>query len=146
MSRRPEDHLTDEEFETLMEECADSITSAAAFYYGELRSALHELRELRGRCRCKGTFQCTPCLEEIEADEAENIDELARTSSALEQAARDGEEFHRMQSAVLEFQSSGCPESPGFDPSNGRMAFASGWNEAIRMLISALRDGGLLPS
>lgn len=27
-----------------------------------------ELKSLRGRCLCRGSFRCTPCLEEMEAD------------------------------------------------------------------------------
>lgn len=27
-----------------------------------------ELKSLRGRCLCRGSFRCTPCLEEMESD------------------------------------------------------------------------------
>lgn len=35
-----------------------------------VRMAL-EIQELRRRCLCRGTFRCTPCLEEIEAEESQ---------------------------------------------------------------------------
>lgn len=65
-----------------------------------------------------------------------------RLASALEQAARDGEEFHRMQEAILDAMKRGAGESPGAH----RESYVYGWIGALDDLINRLRSEGLMPS
>jgi len=49
VSRRPDERLSDDEFAHLMSECDDSLSGAATAYHAEMRAALYELGQLRGR-------------------------------------------------------------------------------------------------
>lgn len=109
-----------------------------------------ELIKLRERCLCKGTFRCTPCLEEMELEgrgdaESELVaatDERDQISNSLDQAARDGGEFHRLQDAILDTmkrQPNECPEAH-------RESYVIGWINALDHLVSQLRSEGLMPS
>jgi len=191
MSRKPDEHLTDDEFKHLLDEVADSTTAAASAYGPELRAALHELGQFRGRFPCRSGIMVHeseqsvpnghdqrihsmfPTVEIVigtsrfvcRCRDAEHRSEVAlkartatgfdsseeyialteerdRLSSSLEQAARDGEEFHRMQEVILAAMKRGAGESPGAH----RESYVYGWIGALDDLIDRLRSEGLIPS
>lgn len=73
-------------------------------------------------------------------------EERDRLSSALEGAARDGEEFHRMQEAIRAFKVEPPCASPGLRGDIGREIYVQGWEDAIDRLVRRLQGEGLMPS
>jgi hypothetical protein len=195
MSRKPDEHLTDDELKHLLDEVADSTTAAASAYGPELRAALHELGQLRGRFPCRSGIMVheseqsvpsgrdqrihsmVPTVEivigtsrficrcrdaehrrevALKAREATGFDpsddyialtaECDRLSSALQGAARDGEEFHRMQETIANFEATAPGLSPGLRGEVGREIYVQGWEDAAETLLHRLRREGLMPS
>jgi hypothetical protein len=72
MSKNPLEPLTDDEFKILMEHLNEDGFAGLHAYQDWVVAALREWSHLRGRCLCRGSFRCTPCLVELEREDSAN--------------------------------------------------------------------------
>lgn len=82
---------------------------------------------------------------DVESELIKVTEERDQLSAALEQAARDGEEFHRMQAAINATRESGPWESPGIIGMH-RELYVAAWHDVFDKLIDRLSSEGLMPS